>query len=353
MPPIHHPLATHVGVQRVVHLRAPAPCRWWSCGRPAPGRSRASRSSSGSAGRRGCSPGARSRCPPSRAPAVGRPVLHLVAVYGAVVLVHVAGADDVQVCLADHHCRGRRTAVTCGVDGDVDRAMERYEDRLSGRLQLDAGPRPRGSRARRRRVVATREPAIARCRCRRRGVPSTTRITRSMWPRSRAHRSRISSAESTGRPRRASALAAVRRSREQISPGVVASRVPSTAAKTGSCSGSFGSAQPRSLAPVRCVNRAPSGSTAGTHGGRGGTPPLGETSLSRRNSPWLTRRNPSQAQFTPDGLVSVFLVRHCGERAQAASRNCAPRRLWMAAWVRSAAAVWSPTAGNRPNHCGW
>ncbi len=172
-----------------------------------------------------------------------------------------------------------------------------------------------------------------------------------MWPRSRAHRSRISSAESTGSPRRRAPCFVVRRSREQISPGRRGlAGSPSTAANTGTCPGSFGKAQPRNLAPVTCVNRAPSGSTASqAWRSRQNSSSRDRSSLSRRNNPWLTRRNPLQRRCPRMGSSASFFVRHGGEDAQApATRNCAPCGLWIAAWAGFRLPVWSPTAGNGP-----
>ncbi len=136
----------------------------------------------------------------------------------------------------------------------------------------------------------------------------TTRITRSMWPRSRAHRSRISSEESTGRPWRHAPSGAVRRSREQVSPGRRGlAGSPATAANTGVCSGSLGRAQPRNLAPVTCVNRASSGSTAShARRSRQNSSSCDRSSRSRRNSPWLTRRKPLQRSCPRIGSSASF-----------------------------------------------
>ena len=120
-------------------------------------------------------------------------------------------------------------------------------------------------------------------------------MARSSTPRSRAARSRISSGASSGQ-RCSGTLRIERTSREQTRPGrrgLVTS--PSTAAKTGTCSGSAGRRQPSSRAAVTCVNTAVSGRTS-SHASRSRANSSSSLSPSRteRNRPWLTRRKPTR-----------------------------------------------------------
>ena len=100
-----------------------------------------------------------------------------------------------------------------------------------------------------------------------RGRPSaraeSTRITQVEVAEVPGARSRISSALSTGSPcRRGAARGVAPAASRSARAGAARSHHPSTAAKTGTSQAASGAANPRSRAPVRWVNTAPSGSTS-------------------------------------------------------------------------------------------
>ena len=180
-------------------------------------------------------------------------LLDALAVVGAVVLVKDPGADDGKIGVADviaclvvqgrpaarrrHPCTGR----TCGAPtrrrtppGPWTASRPPVAPGLPGVSTSGARPSPA-------------RPHVRGGGLNRRGSPCRAR------PRSRAARSRISSAGSTGRPPTASGLMD-RSSLEHTRPwrrGRLSFRA--TAAKTGTCSGKLGSCQPRRRAPVTWV----------------------------------------------------------------------------------------------------
>ena len=143
-----------------------------------------------------------------------------------------------------------------------------------------------------------------------------------------------------------------RTSREQTRPGrrgLVTS--PSTAAKTGTCSGSAGSRQPSSRAAVTCVNTAASGRTS-SHASRSRANSSSSLSPSRTEQEQAVA-HPSEAHpahLASDRQVLALVCVHVERSAPpGACGNHVPRDLWTGPrtdWLPGLGpADWSPTAG--------
>ena len=184
-------------------------------------------------------------------------------------------------------------------------------------------------------------------------------MARSSTPRSRAARSRISSGASSGQ-RCSGTLRVERTSREQTRPGrrgLVTS--PSTAAKTGTCSGSAGRRQPSSRAAVTCVNTAVSGRTS-SHASRSRANSSSSLSPSRteRNRPWLTRRKPTRRTSPRIGrswLSCVCMSRRLrrGCLRETTCRATCGRDRGSAACRGRGLRIGHQPQENRPFGCGW